>query len=96
MKIYVAGPMTGIKDANYPEFNRVAEALRGSGHEVVNPAENPKRASWADYMRISLKQVCDVEAIALLDGYMDSKGARLEVLVACELGMQCLPWAEFI
>lgn len=96
MKIYIAGPMTGLPDLNYPEFNRVAAILRGSGHEVFNPAENPECDSWAGYMRISLKQVCDADAIALLDGYMNSKGARLEALVACELGMQCLPWGEFV
>jgi len=96
MKIYIAGPMTGIEDHNYPEFNRVAAILRRAGHDVVNPAENPECGSWVEYMRISLKQVCNVEAIALLDGYLNSKGARLEVLVACELGMQCLPWSEFV
>jgi hypothetical protein len=39
MKLYIAGPMTGVPEYNYPLFNQVARLLRGRGYEVVNPAE---------------------------------------------------------
>lgn len=38
-RIYLAGPMQGYPEFNFPRFNAVAKALRGNGHEVFNPAE---------------------------------------------------------
>jgi hypothetical protein len=38
-RIYVAGPMQGIPDFNFPRFNAVAFCFRQDGHEVFNPAE---------------------------------------------------------
>jgi hypothetical protein len=38
-RIYLAGPMRGIPEFNFPRFNAVSTALRANGHEVFNPAE---------------------------------------------------------
>lgn len=39
MKLYLAGPMQGLPQFNFPMFNRVAAQLRADGHQVFNPAE---------------------------------------------------------
>jgi hypothetical protein len=39
-RLYLAGPMTGIEDFNYPAFNAMAERLRAAGYEVKNPADH--------------------------------------------------------
>lgn len=39
MKVYVAGPMQGYPEFNFPLFNMVAKQYRLRGAEVFNPAE---------------------------------------------------------
>jgi hypothetical protein len=40
VKVYLAGPMRGYKDFNFPAFITGAIALRARGHEVFCPAEH--------------------------------------------------------
>lgn len=37
--VYIAGPMSGVKEYNFPLFNSVAYQLRNAGMTVFNPAE---------------------------------------------------------
>ena len=90
MSVYICGPMTGLPDLNYPAFHAAAAELRALGWHVVNPAENAppcENPTWADWMRISLEQVRAASLLALLPGWERSKGARLEVETARELGI---------
>lgn len=89
-RIYISGPMTGLPELNYPAFNAAAELLRADGFEVENPAENPEPecGSWAGYMRLALVQISRCEGLLLLPGWLDSKGARLELHIAQQLGLQ--------
>lgn len=91
MKLYVAGPMSGLPEFNYPAFVSAAEALRSCGYEVENPAENPACEDWAGYMRLSLVQISRVDALAVLDGWQMSRGAALEVHIAHALHLPVLP-----
>lgn len=98
MKIYIAGPMSGIQDFNYPAFHAEAKRLRDLGHEVENPAENPVPpcGSWTGYMRMALRQLVDCECVALLPGWTDSKGAVIEYNLAQALEMPVMNAAEVV
>lgn len=95
MKTYIAGPMTGIPEFNYPAFNAVAAQLRAEGVEVVNPAEQDSGSTgkpWDFYMRLGLRGLLECDAVVLLPGWKASRGARLERLIAEELGMRITEW----
>ena len=92
--LYLAGPMSGLPDDNYPAFHAATAQLRAAGYTVINPAENgqPYHAALTDHMRANITNLCrSATAVALLPGWRDSQGARLERHIASQLGMPCLP-----
>ncbi|ROM84903.1 hypothetical protein BK652_10010 [Pseudomonas brassicacearum] len=89
-RLYLAGPMTGFEDFNFPAFNKMAADLRAQGYVVENPAAHGvvDGADWADYMAYDLTRLGLCGQVAVLPGWENSKGARLEVHIARELGMK--------
>lgn len=88
-RIYVAGPMSGLPELNFPAFHAAAAKLRAEGFDVVNPAEinSDPAAKWEDCMRADIRELVTCDGIALLPGWGDSRGAKLEAHIAEALGM---------
>lgn len=42
LHVYLAGPMTGIAEFNFPAFDAAAAKLRDLGYVVFNPADNDR------------------------------------------------------
>lgn len=102
-KIYLAGPMTGIPEFNFPKFMETAEALQEGGWTVFNPAQNdidkghdpndprPYRLCLYDDL-VWITQEAD--AIYMMTGWENSKGARAEWATAVAIGIQILYESE--
>ena len=80
-RVYISGAITGTTD--YMERFAMAELkLLGLGYEVVNPStilsHIPTTSTHDEYMHISyaLMDICDT--ICMMDGWRESKGAKLE------------------
>lgn len=102
-KVYIAGPMTGVKDWNFPAFFEAEETLVSMGYRVVNPARNNGQTlelalkdagspesperDWLYYIRRDLPQLLYCDAICLLPNWEFSKGANLEHEVARGIGL---------
>lgn len=100
--LYLAGPMTGYPEFNFPAFRATTARLREMGWDVRSPheldeSEHGGRApakdeahAWGYYLRRDIKLLVDCDAIAVLPGWRASRGASLEVHIATALGMPVL------
>ena len=97
--------MSGLPEMNYPAFVDAERRLVEHGFTVLNPIANEslreandaqRWATWSWYMRQSLKQIAETDHIAVLPGWQDSVGARLEVQIARALGMIVRPLDDWL
>lgn len=95
-RFYLAGPMTGYPDLNFPAFHAEATRLRALGFDIVNPAEinADPNAGWAACLRSDIAQLVTCHGVMLLPGWAASRGATLELHIAKALCMPALIAAE--
>ena len=93
MKVYISGPITGTEDF-MKRFDVAELALIKRGYDTCNPARENKKfpagTEWRTYMGESLRLLCGCEAIYMLEGWERSEGAKLERMVAIQLGMKVM------
>jgi hypothetical protein len=85
VKVYISGPMTGIPEFNYPAFEAAEKIVSAAGYDPVSPHRAPKLETWKEYMRYDIKLLMDCQAIAMLPGWENSKGANIEFDIANRL-----------
>lgn len=93
LTVYIAGPMTGLPEHNYPAFFHMEKYLNSMGYNhVINPAtiaNGDTTKEYSFYIRESLKLISKAEFVIFLDNWQKSKGARLEKHCADSMGIPC-------
>ena len=98
MKIYLSGKITGLdKEVYTRQFERAETFYKTSGFDVINPVkigeeilkQNPS-ATWEDFMQKDLEALKTCTHIVLLEGWEESKGAKMEKAEAEKLGLEIM------
>jgi hypothetical protein len=97
--VYIAGPMSGIEDYNFPAFFKVQRRWEKAGHTVWNPAAQPGekevikqspedvQAMFPQLIRRDIHLILKCTGLVILPGWAHSKGARFEVHLATVLNL---------
>lgn len=91
--IYIAGKVTGLRhDVAARSFLVYEEILRekaGRNVSIYNPIKQiAKGTPWKEAMRRCIMNLVHCDEIHVLPGWRTSQGARLEVMIAKELGIK--------
>lgn len=89
-KVYIAGPMTGYENFNRESFNSAAACCLDNGATPLNPATLPDGLTQGHYMDICFAMLRAADAIYLLKGYEESKGAMAELAYAEKLELEVI------
>lgn len=96
---YIAGPMRGIDEWNFPAFDAARDKLVAEGHRVISPADLDRYRSIdediADFTQDDWHRAMAVDTVAislfatgiyLLAGWEHSTGAKIELSLAQATG----------
>lgn len=82
---YIAGKITGLPIEVYTKlFEEAKKEVITLGYEPLSPIELPHEhdKSWESYMKESMQAMLNCKAIYLIENWIDSEGAKIEMKVA--------------
>ena len=92
MWIYLSGPISGRSSAEAKaHFSNAEDLVRRSNLTycyISNPTNLPEGWTWNAYMRAGIRELLICDAILMLDGWQNSKGALIEKDLAEKLGLK--------
>lgn len=96
-RIYLAGPMTGYPEHNYPAFLDAAAKIRALGYFVCCPAElNPPDVTYGQALAVDLAWIIShAQGIVFLPGWENSRGCAVEHALARALDLPEYVLMEF-
>lgn len=104
MHFYVAGPMRGMPKYNFPAFEEAEQWLLARGYDVTSPhrldlqngfdPEKDEPFFIEDCARRDIDAIFSVDALVLLPGWENSKGAKAEKALADWIERPCYTYPE--
>lgn len=97
--LYISGAITGVPVLNKPKFTEATKKLRGMGFIVINPheiCEGLTADQWADCMKNCIARLMEAQIIILLNDWMNSRGATIEVELSKRIGIKHIDYTEFL
>lgn len=92
--VYIAGPMNGLPDFNYPAFRAMELRLQDRKIDYRSPTQGlpppqtlTEEKPYEFFLRHALRLLLECESVLLLPGWRDSAGATLECEIAGKLDM---------
>jgi hypothetical protein len=86
MEVLIKNHMKHIKDL--VPFYEIINPIRIACEVDYEKRFDPAPPKWSDYMRACIKELCRATAIIFLPGSEKSEGAKLEKMIAKELGVR--------
>lgn len=104
-RLYLIGPVTGKPNDNREAFEEASARLEADGYAVDIPhAYTNLGEDWGFCMRRSITAMLAIDhkgnslfdGVAILDGWEESEGAKIEKQVAEALGIPTHPWRDYL
>lgn len=94
MKVYIAGKVSGLPIIDVTQkFGAAQKLLESEGFEVINPLTvvsekgDGWKTKWPEAMKLCIAELMKADAVYLLPCWVDSKGAKIERLIAQNIGI---------
>ena len=93
-KIYISGPISGldlnVAMENFKNAKIKAIEVTGNDYEPVSTFDYTTdfQQEWKDYMKEDIKKLCDCDAIFMMKGWENSRGANMEYFIATQLELE--------
>lgn len=88
--IYISGCVS--QDKNFRQkFSNAEKFLEDKGFTVVNPVKDEEDGKeWAYYLKKDIVKLASCTCVYALKDWTKSKGARIEINLALDLGMEVI------
>ena len=104
MKVYLCGPMRNIEKFNFPAFEAAEQYLLSQGIDVISPHSmdinngfdplngDTEPPAVEDCARRDIDAIFEVDALVLLPGWRNSRGATAEKALADWIEKPCFEY----